>query len=40
APGRWLDVPLYWQHWSIRSATLSTVTAALLLAARRGLRSP
>lgn len=40
APGRWLDVPLYWQHWSVRSATLSTVTATLLLAARRGLRSP
>ncbi|MFC5581944.1 LysR family transcriptional regulator ArgP [Rhodanobacter terrae] len=40
APGRWLDVPLYWQHWSIRSATLSTVTAVLLLAARRGLRNP
>ena len=40
APGRWLDVPLYWQHWSIRSATLSMVTATLLLAAHRGLRSP
>jgi LysR family transcriptional regulator, chromosome initiation inhibitor len=38
APGRWLDVPLYWQHWSIRSATLSYVTAALIAAAARGLR--
>jgi LysR family transcriptional regulator (chromosome initiation inhibitor) len=38
APNRWLDVPLYWQHWSIRSATLSMVTDALLQAARRGLR--
>ena len=40
APGRWLDVPLYWQHWSIRSATLSTVTATMLRAARQGLRNP
>lgn len=38
APGRWLDVPLYWQHWSIRSATISMVTDALLQAARRRLR--
>ena len=39
APDHWLDVPLYWQHWSIRSNTLSTVTKALLQAARQGLRS-
>lgn len=38
APGRWLDVPLYWQHWSIRSAALAKVTDALLRAARHGLR--
>jgi LysR family transcriptional regulator (chromosome initiation inhibitor) len=38
APNRWLDVPLYWQHWAIRSATLAMVTDALLQAARRGLR--
>ena len=38
APGRWLDVPLYWQHWAIRSATLAKVTDALLQAARQGLR--
>lgn len=38
APGRWLDVPLYWQHWSIRSSALAKVTEALLQAARRGLR--
>ena len=38
APGRWLDVPLYWQHWSIRSATLAMVTDALQRAARQGLR--
>lgn len=36
--GRWLDVPLYWQHWSIRSATLSYVTDALIAAATQGLR--
>jgi LysR family transcriptional regulator, chromosome initiation inhibitor len=38
APHRWLDVPLYWQHWSIRSSTLTTVTEALLAAAQKGLR--
>ncbi|MET3651938.1 LysR family transcriptional regulator ArgP [Dyella japonica] len=38
AANRWLDVPLHWQHWSIRSATLSTVTDTLLDAARKGLR--
>ena len=37
-PKRWLDVSLYWQHWAIRSTTLSTVTEALLQAARKGLR--
>lgn len=38
APKRWLDVPLYWQHWAIRSETLASVTDALLRAAERGLR--
>ena len=38
APGRWLDVPLYWQHWAIRSSILAKVTDALLQAARQGLR--
>jgi LysR family transcriptional regulator, chromosome initiation inhibitor len=38
-PGCWLDVPLYWQHWSIRSVTLACVTDALLAAAARGLHS-
>jgi LysR family transcriptional regulator (chromosome initiation inhibitor) len=37
-PDRWLDVPLYWQHWSVRSATLDRLTDALLAAARNGLR--
>lgn len=39
APDRWLDVPLYWQHWSIRSVTLSHVTDGLLRAAAQGLRT-
>lgn len=38
APRRWLDVPLYWQHWAIRSETLERVTTALLQAAKQGLR--
>ncbi|WP_199098855.1 LysR family transcriptional regulator ArgP [Dyella sp. ASV21] len=38
APNRWLDVPLYWQHWAIRSSTLVTVTDALVRAATHGLR--
>lgn len=38
AAGRWLDVPMYWQHWSIRSPALTLLTDALLRAAGRGLR--
>jgi LysR family transcriptional regulator, chromosome initiation inhibitor len=38
APGRWLDVPLYWQHWSVRSVVLNRLTAAVSIAARRDLR--
>lgn len=37
-PNRWLDVPLYWQCWAIRSSTLATVTEMLLEAAGKGLR--
>lgn len=37
-PKRWLDVPLYWQYWSIRSNTLALVTQVLMDAARQGLR--
>lgn len=33
APGRWLDVPLYWQHAAIRSDTLQNMGAALRQAA-------
>jgi len=35
---RWLDVPMYWQHWSIRSPALTRLTDALLRAAIDGLR--
>lgn len=33
APGRWLDVPLYWQHAAIRSDTLQHLGGALRQAA-------
>lgn len=39
-PDARLDVPLYWQHWAIRSTTLSLVTAALEAAAAHRLRPP
>lgn len=34
APGRWLDVPLYWQHWALRTPTLDDLTDRVLAAAR------
>ncbi|GAB3832139.1 LysR family transcriptional regulator ArgP [Dactylosporangium cerinum] len=36
-PGRELRVPLYWQHWRIDSAVLSTLTAAVTSAAANAL---
>ncbi|WP_078281196.1 LysR family transcriptional regulator ArgP [Mycobacteroides franklinii] len=39
APGRYLDVPLYWQHWKFESSTLNAITDAVHEAAsvlRRG----
>lgn len=33
-PGRWLDVPLFWQHWSLRTPTLDDLTARVVAAAR------
>lgn len=39
APGRWLDVPLYWQHAAIRSETLQNIGTALQQAARTSLHS-
>jgi len=38
APERWLDVPMYWQHWTIRSPALNLLTEALLRAATTGLQ--
>ncbi|MBB6241512.1 LysR family transcriptional regulator ArgP [Rhodanobacter sp. MP1X3] len=38
APDRWLDVPMYWQHWTIRSPALSQLTETLLRAAASGLQ--
>ncbi|MBB2946126.1 LysR family transcriptional regulator (chromosome initiation inhibitor) [Actinoplanes lutulentus] len=32
-PGRFLDVPLYWQRWKIESPVLETLTAAVRTAA-------
>lgn len=38
APGRWLDVPLHWQRWSVRAAVLDDLTARVAAAAAAGLR--
>jgi LysR family transcriptional regulator (chromosome initiation inhibitor) len=38
APDRWLDVPMYWQHWTIRSPALTRLTDALLRAAADALQ--
>lgn len=38
APGRWLDVPLCWQSWSLRTPTLDDLTARVLAAASAALR--
>ncbi len=38
APGRSLDVPLYWQHWRLEAEVLRALGAAVSAAARAGLR--
>ncbi|MEV6705711.1 LysR family transcriptional regulator ArgP [Micromonospora wenchangensis] len=38
APGRHLDVPLYWQYWRLESAALAALTAAVRAAASTALR--
>lgn len=38
-PGRWLDVPLYWQHAAVRSTTLQQIGQALREAAVHALRA-
>ena len=40
APGRTLDVPLYWQRWSLEAPVLRTLTEAVASAARAGLHPP
>jgi LysR family transcriptional regulator (chromosome initiation inhibitor) len=40
APGKYVDVPLYWQHWKLDSAVLDALTNAVLRAAATGLRNP
>jgi LysR family transcriptional regulator (chromosome initiation inhibitor) len=38
AQGKYVDVPLYWQHWKLDSAVLTALTTAVLQAAHAGLR--
>jgi LysR family transcriptional regulator (chromosome initiation inhibitor) len=38
APGKYIDVPLYWQHWKLQSTILDALTEAVLRAASKGLR--
>ena len=38
APGEWLDVPLYWQHWSLEAQVLRTLTEAVAAAAKAALQ--
>ncbi|WP_298834716.1 LysR family transcriptional regulator ArgP [uncultured Piscinibacter sp.] len=38
APGQALDVPLYWQHWSLEAEVLRTLTEAVTSAAKAALR--
>ena len=40
APGKYIDVPLYWQHWKLESGILDALTAAVQRAAAAGLRAP
>jgi LysR family transcriptional regulator (chromosome initiation inhibitor) len=40
APGRHLDVPLFWQRWRLDSPALDAVTAAVHQAAAEYLRQP
>lgn len=38
APGRWLDVPLFWQRWKVDAAVLAVLTERVVEAASAGLR--
>jgi LysR family transcriptional regulator (chromosome initiation inhibitor) len=39
APGKYVDRPLYWQHWKLESTILAALTEAVLRAAATGLRT-
>src|SRR6266536_71425 len=39
APGKYVDRPLYWQHWKLESIILAALTEAVLRAAATGLRT-
>jgi LysR family transcriptional regulator (chromosome initiation inhibitor) len=36
--GKWLDVPLYWQQWSLASYSLDTLASAMIAQAAKSLR--
>jgi LysR family transcriptional regulator (chromosome initiation inhibitor) len=38
APGRHLDVPLYWQYWRMESTVLTALTTAVKAVAAGALR--
>lgn len=38
APGRWLDVALYWQQWRLDSPALAALAEAVSATAARALR--
>lgn len=38
SPGRWIDVPLFWQHWNLDSPVLQSLTSAVRAAADDALR--
>lgn len=39
-PGKWLDVPLYWQQWGLASSSLEALASAMSAHARVALRAP
>lgn len=39
-PGAWLDVPLWWQRWAIRTAALDQLSDRVVAVARSALRPP
>jgi LysR family transcriptional regulator (chromosome initiation inhibitor) len=38
-PGKWLDVPLYWQQWALASDSLNSLAAAMSARAKVSLRA-